>query len=52
MVWFDALVEFVNSIPPCNTIDCFPDFLEDFFRFLFTLIDSILALFLGNVPNP
>lgn len=52
MAWFDALVEFVNSIPPCNTIDCFPDFLEDIFRFFFTLIDSLLAFFLGNTLRP
>lgn len=43
MAWFNALVAFVNSIPPCDQIDCVPDFLEDLVAFIIGLIEAIFG---------
>ena len=43
MGFFDALRAFVNSIPPCDRIDCIPDFLENIASFFFSIIDLLLS---------
>ena len=41
---FNALVGFINSIPPCSAINCFPDWLEDLILNVLTYIENLFVL--------
>lgn len=44
MEWFNALVSWVNSIPPCDRIDCVPDFLEELFAAILSWIAAVVGV--------
>ena len=47
LAFFSGLREWVNSIPPCNEIDCFPDALEDVLEGVLTAIEAFFAGLFG-----
>lgn len=41
---FNAVMGFINSIPPCSAINCFPDWLEDLLRNIFIYIENLFVV--------